>query len=779
MSATVSRLDNLRTLRVANIDSALAAAFGSLVSGAYIVKFIQFLGGSDWWIGIFTAIPSLIGLLQIPGAIWGRSFPFYKRFIAPGGITWRLMYLPLVAAPFLPIPHTANLFLILACISVGSVAIQLVSPIYNDWLAEMVPANSRGWFFSRRNAMQAGVGSVAALAGGLITDGFNRAGLEREGFAVIFGLGVVFAVISQIYFNKMTDIVRQNPIQSNLKQGVRAMGAPFRDREFRRTLIFLTAFVIASGFAGNLFGAYAFETLKMSMTALQITAICHAVGNIASIRVWGFFGDKYGNKPVLAILTVGIAITPMPWIFCRPGDDVFNAVILGIGHVLAGICWGGISVCQFNLLLATAKDDDRANYIGAGMALQALMGAVAPILGALVMSILRPQLGGTLAYHWIFIITMVMRGLTILFLQGVRESGSMSIRGTLHELSRISPSGIMAMRAMTRTGDETTREEAIATVGSSHFEIARDEIIKALHDPSPKVRRQASASLAEIGGAGAVDALLHVLRDHPDLVEEEPIEALGHLGQEAAVPVLSAYLNSPRPLVRRAAARAIGQIGGEEGSELLRKAAGATGDPDLRRAALQGLRFLEYREAAAEIADALLDPHPSVRVAAAEAVSEMELRTAAPNLRAGLARFTDEAGSELAYALGCVGDASDIPTILSEARRGVSMITRRRCLLGVARVLGVESDVYRLLLLEGMARDAALLQLLDSELKRDPELTHALDLHTRDQDLAALQALEPRGPAFVALAAQPVTESFLVAVCAAAKSPKTAPGATI
>lgn len=770
MSANVSRLDNLRTLRVANIDAALAAAFMSLVSGAYIVKFIQFLGGGDAWIGVFTAIPSLIGLLQIPGAIWGRSFPFYKRFIAPGGITWRLMYIPLVAVPFLPIPHTAGLFLVLACVSLGSVAIQLVSPIYNDWLAEMIPANSRGWFFSRRNAMQAAVGSVAALAGGLITDGFNRAGKESEGFAVIFALGVVFAGISQIYFNKMTDLVRENPIKSNLKEGVVAMGTPFRDREFRRTLIFLTAFTIASGFAGNLFGAYAFETLKMSMTALQITAICHAVGNIASIRMWGFFGDKYGNKPVLAILTVGIAITPLPWIFCRPGDDVFNAVILGIGHILAGICWGGISVCQFNLLLATARDDDRANYIGAGMALQALMGAVAPLLGAVVMAGLRPQLGAALAYHWIFILTMVMRALSILFLQGVKETGSMSIRGTLQELSKISPSGIIAMRTMTRTGDESTRQEAIAAVGSSHFEIARDEIIKALHDPSPRVRRQASAALAEIGGAGAVDALLHVLRDHPDLVEEEPIEALGQLGQESAIPVLATYLLSPRPLVRRATARAIGQIGGDEGAELLRKAAGQSGDLDLRRAALQGLRFLEYRAAEAEIADALLDPHPSVRVAAAEAVSEMELRSAAPNLRAGLARFTDEAGSELAYALGCVGDQGDIAAILTEARRGVSMITRRRCLLGVARLLGVEPDVYRLLLIEGMARDTALVQLLESELKRDRSLHRALDLYTREREEEALRVLEYRGPAFAALADHPVQESFLVAACAAAKA---------
>ncbi|MBL8060720.1 MAG: MFS transporter [Chthonomonas sp.] len=679
------------------------------------------------------------------------------------------MYVPLIFAPFLPIPATVNLFLVLGCICVGSAAIQIVSPIYNDWLAEMIPANSRGWFFSRRNAMQAGVGAIASFAGGFILDSFSQAGRDREGFAVIFGLGVVFAIISQFYFNRMTEMERENPIRTNLREGIRAMGTPFRDREFRRTLTFLFVFVFASGFAGNLFGAYAFESLKMSMTALQFTAICHAVGNIASIRLWGFLGDKYGNKPVLAILTVGIATTPLPWIFCRPGDDLFNAAILGIGHILAGICWGGISVCQFNILLATAKDDDRANYIGAGMALQAFVGALSPLLGAILMSALRPMVGVMPAYHWIFIVTMVIRALTLLFLQPVKEHGSTSIRGTLHELSRISPSGIKAMRTMTRTDDEFQREEAIATAGHSRFDIARDEVIKALHDPSPRVRRQASASLANLGGAGAVEGLLHILREHPDLVEEEAIEALGRLGDESAVSVLGKYLKSPRPLARRAAARAIGQIGGIEGAELLRHAAAAKDDPDLRRAALQGLRFQEYREASAEIADALLDPLPSVRVAAAEAVSEMELDGAAPYLRRGLELYYDEAGSELAYALGCVGNESDIPLILAEAQRGVSMITRRRCLLGVARLLDVEHEVYRLLLLEGMARDTAMMQMFGAKLRRDRKLREAVEAHARDDDAKALGMLKDRSPEFAMMAAGPCNELFIVAACAAIK----------
>ena len=70
---------------MANFDVAFATAFGTLVGGAFLVGYVKRLGGSDLWIGWLAAVPSLLGILQIPGAIWGRGFTSYKRFILPGG----------------------------------------------------------------------------------------------------------------------------------------------------------------------------------------------------------------------------------------------------------------------------------------------------------------------------------------------------------------------------------------------------------------------------------------------------------------------------------------------------------------------------------------------------------------------------------------------------------------------------------------------------------------------------------------------------------------------
>ena len=195
------------------------------------------------------------------------------------------------------------------------------------------------------------------------------------------------------------------------------------------------------------------------------------------------------------------------------------------------------------------------------------------------------------------------------------------------------------------------------------------------------------------------------------------------------------------------------------------KAAAEPGDPDVRRASLQALRVLHATEAESVISDALFDPNPSVRIAAAEAVSELELAAASPYLRQSLNYYHDEAASEVAYALGSVGGEQDIPLILERAAESVSIITRRRCLLGVARILGVESQTYRLFLLEGMSRDTALLELLKPFVRSSRKLRTALEHYSEGDEAQALAILAQgrQSGELKLLAEHPVQELFLLA----------------
>ncbi len=772
---TQRRPTDLDTLRYANGDVAFATAFGTLIGGAFLVGFIQSLGGSVFWINFISAIPSLFGVLQIPGAIWGRGFTTYKQFVLPFGVAWRLLHVPLVVLPILALSHQWKLGILVGCVGLAWALGPIGTPIYNDWMAELVPANSRGFFFGRRHAISTIVAAVVGIVGAFLLDSFKLANQQDVGFCVIFGLGIVCAGISMFFYLRMKDITREFPVKQSVSEGIRAIGVPFRDRKFRNVLVFLAVAGLGQTSAGNLFPAYGLATLHLSYRVIQGAILMQAVGTLVGAKLWGYVSDKYGNKPVLALCGLALAFNPVPWMLCVPGRDDYNTILLLSTHIVMGFSWSGIALCQFNLILATAKAEDRANYLGAGMTVSALIGGISPLLGAALFTEFATFYQDATAYRLVFGIVALLRVAAVFFLFPVRERGASSVATTLRDLRTVTPRGFRAMRTLSRGADIATRETAIRSVATDRVHMAADEVIKALHDPMPRVRRQAASALARLDDPRAVLELVHQLDEHPDLVEEETIDALGAIGDGRAVPLLVKYLASPSAMLRRASARGLGRVGRRNPDSpttaiavnALLNIAADERDFDLRRSVLQALRTIGDLRAADVISNALMDPHPSVRIAAAEAVSDLAIPSAAPKLRESLHTFRDEAASEVAYALGQVGEISDLALILEEAELSFSIITRRRCLLGVARLLGVESQAYRFLLMEGVARDAELAEIRKRH-RRKPLVIKALDLYAEGDEARGLgQLAEQDGrPEFTVLAEHPVSELFLVAVVA-------------
>ncbi len=741
--ATLSRLDVVRSLRIASGDVALSTAFVTLTTGTFLVGFVQSLHGSDLWIGVLSAIPSLVGIVQIPGAIWGRGFTGFKRFVTPGGVMWRVLYIPLLLLPMLGIADGLKLTILTLCVLLASISINIVNPIYNDWMAEIVPATSRGAFFGRRNAIAAVTAAAVGFLGAYLLD-LQRAGhREALGFVLIFALGLCCAIGSFCIYIRMPELKREKPIRQNFTNALRAIRSPFKDAAYRRVLSFLVVFVLGQMFAGNLYVAFARESLQLSFKIIQTTQIMMAVGIVAGGALWGFVSDRYGNKPVLVIAGFGLATLPWPWFVCQPGHTVSNTAILLIAHIFSGLIWSGINLCQFNLILTTAKPSDRANYIAAATAVTALVGGLSPLAGAAVMAAMRPHLGPEWSYRLVFVITSALRLLAIAFLLPVTEAGATAARRTFRDLRKVTPRGYRAMRNLANSAGEEDRVEAIEQVGSAGTLLAAEEISKALQDPIPRVRREAAVALSKLQDRRAVADLIKLIDEHPDLLEEETIEALGMLHDAAALPTLIQTLKNPRSILRRASARALGRLGyaQKEAVEALAQAAADRQDPDLRRAALQALRLTGAGEHQQVIFDALTDARPSVRVAAAEAVTELNLDGAAEYLRESLTMFVDEASSEVAYALSVVGAPDDLAAILNDASQQASPTTRRRSLLGVARIVGVEREVYRLMLLDGLRRDQALLEMVKQVARAHRRLQVALDRYSQGDEVAALTVL--------------------------------------
>jgi len=768
-------LEVLRTLRAGITDVAFATAFATLVSGTFLIGFVQYLGGGDLWVGLVSGLPAVAGLLQIVGGAWGRSYAGYRAFVLPGGTAWRALHLPLIALPLLPWPDEVRLLILVASITIASASNQIVGPVYNDWVAELLPANQRGAYVGQRTLVATIVGVLVGLAGGLLLDYFESTNQEGNGYSLLFGLGVLCAAISLYYFCRMRDLPRPNPAPSHLRETLRSMVVPLRDVSFRKILWFVVVFVIGQTLAGGLFVAFGREILKLDFTLLMLLNVSAAVGTTLTVKFWGFVADRYGNKPIITLLTLVVMLTPLMWVVCEPGQPVRNAAILLVGHVFVGIGWNGIGLALLNLYVNSAQEGQRSSYLGMAAAIQAVLGGLAPIVGGILMATVRGPLGAENGYKAIFILVAVIRAVSLIPLAAVHEPGAKSFRRTLSQLRRFSPQGARALRHLTGTSTAEKRVEAIQTVGSTGFGLATDELAAALRDPNPRLRREAAHALARIGDESAAKALQSAILEQPVLADEDLLEALGECQNAGSAEVLIPYLRDPRSTLRRTAARALGRLGDRAAVPALLEAAQEAGDSDLRRSALQALRSLEAPEAEPAAADALFDPHPAVRTAAGELVASLQMYGLADQLRQSLEWFEPETASEVAYALGTVGDLTDIPRILQVAEKSLSDTTRRRALLGIGRLLGVENEVYRIMLSPEFTRISALQSDLRAALRRESALREALNLYGDGNEAKAVARLAKFFPHLPLgdLAANPVAETFLIAAFLVAKTEPT------
>lgn len=769
-----SRLDTMRTLRNANLDVAFATAFVTLFSGTFLIGFVRYLGGSDLWVGVVSAIPSLMGLMQIPGGILGRRAATYKRFIRPIGFTWRAIHIPIAILPLLPWPDELRLSVLALCIGLAWAFGQLNGPLYNDWIAELVPMGSRGAYLSQRTIISNLTGVTVGIGAALLLDRFVQAGLDTTGFAVVFAIGILCAALSQLYFERMHDTERVHIVRTGLRESIRSMARPLADRNFRYVLLFAAVFVTSQTFAGGLFFAYAFETLGLGFFALQLTQVAMSIGIVALARTWGFLADKYGNKPVLAMLMVGVIVSPLPWVFTIPGRDLYNIVILLIGHGLAGLVWGGVAVCQINLYYATATPEERPNYLGVALTLQSLIGAAAPLAGAAMMNALRNSLSGPEAvehaYKLVFVTVVGIRLIAALLLIPIKEESSVSLKTALSQLRRVTPGNLRALREIQRSTDPSERERAIQRLGTGKLGLASSNLAQALHDPSPVIRRQAATALANMRDPEATAALLRFVEENPTLIEEETLEALSLTHSPRVSDVLIGFLDDPRSMLRRGAAKALARAGDERAGPALIRAAQDPNDPDLCRAALQGLRRIGDTSCSEVVANALLSSHPSVRIAAAEAAVFLRLPETVDALRGSLYNYPDDASSEVAYALGFLGETNDLSLLLDHAGRMTTPAARRRCLLGIARLLSVEPQVYAWLTNEGLSRDLQLQRAAKQVRRRVPKLAQAFESLSHGQEAEAWHLLREFWPLAQTLEESEVEESILVALAAALHS---------
>ena len=174
------------------------------------------------------------------------------------------------------------------------------------------------------------------------------------------------------------------------------------------------------------------------------------------------------------------------------------------------------------------------------------------------------------------------------------EKGAARLRA-LSQLGRI---GVQAR------GHRSLRRGSLRTPARSFLTPANlAQLLEALSDPAPVVRREMAFVLGELGGETAISTLSRLAADPNADLRLIAVDALAKIGGPRAVQVLSQTTHDDNELVRARAVHALGQLArGEKGPEVkpIRETLARVREGDasayVRDAAREALAALEGEE---------------------------------------------------------------------------------------------------------------------------------------------------------------------------------------
>ena len=574
---SLSRGQVHRALRSFVVASGLWGAWGQAcgLGTAAFTGFALYLGADGAFIALFTSAAYFLALTQLLAPLLSARVRDKKRFVVFGGyVEIAFRGLPLIIPLFVPEQYRLPALVAMVCLSMFSG--YAISPFYSTWIANAVPENIRARFASRQTIVSTIVAMIAGFAIGQFLDFF-----PGGGFVWVFAAGSLFGFLG--YLNLLrAPFPQQTTASDEQSTRLRDLVLPFYDANFRRAALFFGLWTFGIGLAGPLYSVFMLDRLQISYTEVSIFNALFMLTSIAGYRLWAGLIDRFGARPVLQILMTPAAFLPLIWTFNQPGAYHLVPVAL----VISGILFSGIGVGINPLLYGLLpQGEKRTMYLATWSVTVNLMGALGPLFGGLLVAQLEGLRFSVFGVPMgdlqvIFALSALVRLVPLFILRTVKDARSATSRSLLSRMLR----GNVLSYAYNATifslaTAEGTRARAAEALGRSGNPLAIEQLVQALADASPRVRRAAARALGESRSESAAEPLVRELLDGASDIRSEAAEALGRLGYSTSIDPLVDALGDADPRVRISAIRGLASIRGDEVHELLFWQFGSDFDP--------------------------------------------------------------------------------------------------------------------------------------------------------------------------------------------------------
>ena len=292
-----------------------------------------------------------------------------------------------------------------------------------SWTAVLVPTRLRGRYFGFRNSVLSLTNLIIVPLLGLAVSVWPSGTLQ--GYGAILVLGIVIGLISQGCQFWMTDVNPQllKIVGSDTPQPYRkGIHLKFlNDPNFLKLLLYLAIWCFAVNISAPFFNLYLLDNLNIDVSMVTIYNGLGAGANMLLLVFWGKLADRIGNRPIMLIVGLLVAVTPLLWLLAG-NNSISLWVWLPFLHVLGAGTWAAIDLCTNNLMMGVAPVTNQSSYFAIAGAVAGVTGAMGITAGSFLATL--PSAGGLLG---VFVLSGILRIAALLPLFFVQERGSVSL----------------------------------------------------------------------------------------------------------------------------------------------------------------------------------------------------------------------------------------------------------------------------------------------------------------------------------------------------------------
>ncbi len=328
----------------------------SIVLMTPMLLYFKRLGASGTVLGIVTALPALLNILQIPAAQFVEQIG-YRAFVLRGWSLRSLFILGMAAVAALPdkIDATTKMALMLALLFAFNISRGISVCGFLPWITQWIPEEVRGRYLSRDQMCQA----LATVGTMLATAAYLEQVRARVGFAVVFAASFVAAGISLLFLRRIPDV--PPPPGSGGRGRVpwkeMALYPPFR-RLLEYNVVLFTA--LAGG------GVFWVPCLRdqFHLSNAQILLFGSVTPLVVAGCLWwlGRLVDRTGSRPVLAMANAAFVLHFGGWAMLSAGVLRLSVwSVLGI-QVFSGLAWASFNLANARLAMAIVPAMGRSHF---------------------------------------------------------------------------------------------------------------------------------------------------------------------------------------------------------------------------------------------------------------------------------------------------------------------------------------------------------------------------------------------------------------------------------